>query len=48
MYDMYTILSTAFTPSKCIDMYVCTVFIRIKVGLIYTPGLKYTPGIAAD
>ena len=27
---------------------VCTVFIRIKVGLKYTQGLKYTPGSAAE
>ena len=28
--------------------YVQTVFIRIKAGLKYTQGLKYTPGSAAE
>ena len=30
----------------CADRY--TVFISIKAGLIYTQGLKYTPGSAAE
>ena len=25
-----------------------TIFIHIKAGLIYTPGIKYTPGIVAE
>ena len=29
-------------------MYVCAVFIGIKVRLKYTQGLKYTPGSAAE
>ena len=29
-------------------LYYYTVFIRMKAGLIYTQGLKYTPGSAAE
>ena len=33
-----------------VDMkwFICTVFICIKAGLIYTQGLKHTPGNAAE
>ena len=40
-YDYETL--TFFAPYR-----IYTVFIRIKAGLIYTPGLKYMPGIAAE
>ena len=35
--------------NRCMHInFILTVFIRIKAGLKYTQGLKYTPGSAAE
>ena len=44
----FTRASSVLTTSKSSLLYGYTVFIRIKAGIKYTQGLKYTPRRAAE